>query len=182
MNETRLGFNRLSAATLQQSSGTNYSAQLGFPTLATSSVGLGYPNVVVAGFDGIGEPTNTPQHRYPNTYQLADTLRVESGLLRRPPPVQIRRGRAPRRPAVLPRRPRARRMAVSGGFSGNPLIDLLHGTPEFAIGVTGDSHSHLSTSGVNFFAQDDFHVSRRLTLNLGLRYEYNSPPVESRTV
>ena len=67
-----------------------------------------------------------------------------------------------------------------GGFSGNPLIDLLHGTPEFAIGVTGDSHSHLSTSGVNLFAQDDFHVSRRLTLNFGLRYEYNSPPVESR--
>ena len=30
-----------------------------------------------------------------------------------------------------------------------------------------------------FYAQDDWHINRRLTLNIGLRYEFTKPPVEA---
>ena len=59
---------------------------------------------------------------------------------------------------------------VSGDGSGSDLADLLLGYP-----MSGDVetstflHTYLDYHAI--FAQDDFRVSRRLTLNLGLRYE-----------
>ncbi len=59
---------------------------------------------------------------------------------------------------------------VSGDGSGSDIADLVLGYP-----VSGDIetstflHTYLDYHAV--FAQDDFRVTRRLTLNLGLRYE-----------
>ncbi|MGD0364784.1 MAG: carboxypeptidase-like regulatory domain-containing protein, partial [Bryobacteraceae bacterium] len=74
INEFRLGFNRMRAGALQQSSGQNLSAQLGFPDVLTSPVDLGYPEVNILGFDGIGEPLNYPQDRHDTTIHLSDNL------------------------------------------------------------------------------------------------------------
>jgi hypothetical protein len=42
----------------------------------------------------------------------------------------------------------------------------------------GDAEIGLRFYQLNFFGQDDWHVSQHLSLSLGLRYEYNTPPTE----
>ena len=67
-----------------------------------------------------------------------------------------------------------------GGGSGNPLVDLVRGRPDFAIAGHGTTDLALRTASWQFYVQDDIHFSSRLTFNLGLRYEYNSPPSDIR--
>src|ERR1022692_296996 len=74
INEFRVGYNRMRAGALQQSYGKNVSAQLGFPDVLTNPVDLGYLEVNLLGFDGIGEPLTYPQDRHDTTVHLSDNL------------------------------------------------------------------------------------------------------------
>jgi hypothetical protein len=66
--------------------------------------------------------------------------------------------------------------------SGNPYADLLMGLPDSYI-QSPSAHSNIRTKGYYAFAQDEFRLSRRLTLDYGLRYEYYTPKrdTEGRT-
>ncbi len=78
-NEFRAGVNRVRVAYFQQSQGTDWNTALGFPTGLTNPVDLGYPDVTISGYDGIGEPINYPQDRYDTTIQAADNLSWTAG-------------------------------------------------------------------------------------------------------
>jgi len=43
----------------------------------------------------------------------------------------------------------------------------------------GDTFNSLRSTGMSYYAQDDIRLAPRLLLSLGLRYEYNAPPVEA---
>jgi outer membrane receptor protein involved in Fe transport len=53
----------------------------------------------------------------------------------------------------------------------------LLGLPTVTILATNDNPQALRTTAVNLFAQDDWRVTGRLTVNAGLRYELNTAPV-----
>ena len=57
--------------------------------------------------------------------------------------------------------------------------DFLTGDTEFSWLGTGFNHADLRTTDYHLFAQDDWKVSPRLTLGLGVRYELNMPPYEA---
>ena len=61
--------------------------------------------------------------------------------------------------------------------AGDALASFLLGTPATA-GVTPSPALALQTKYFSGFAQDNWKVSSRLTLNLGLRYEYETPRTE----
>lgn len=178
VNEMRLGYNRLSAGIFQESLGRNRSQELGFPSF-DNPVAFGYPNVVVAGFDGIGEPVNTPQQRHDNTYHFANNLAwnpaFAGGRHRFKFGADIRQFRMHNYLDLFGRG----MWQFFGVFTGDPVQDVLLGLPTFALGVRGDTFSSFRTTGHSFFVQDDIRIHRRFVLNAGLRYEYNSPVTEA---
>jgi len=68
----------------------------------------------------------------------------------------------------------------SGNTSGTGMASLLLGMPSSASGSRLGYTSPLTLQNIytGFFFQDDWKVSRRLTLNLGLRYEMEAPSTE----
>lgn len=67
-----------------------------------------------------------------------------------------------------------------GIFFFPSLEGFLRNTPIRYIGLTPEStvDRYWRSTMLGFYAQDDFRVAPRLTLNLGLRYEYMSVPTE----
>jgi hypothetical protein len=71
--------------------------------------------------------------------------------------------------------------SFDGSFTGNPMADYLLGkTSNFFEQSFLEDESR--GGNYHFFAQDDFKVTPRLTLNLGLRYELNTPWVQVNNV
>ncbi len=190
LNEFRLGFIRMRATVLQQNHGTDHSAQLGFPDVLTNPVDFGYPDISLTGFDGIGEPVNYPQDRHDTTLQLADNVAWTVGRNQFKIGIDVHRIRIDNYLDFLARGEWLFLGCVltqSATCTPPPgldlptlaLTELLSGIPDAAIGVSGNTYNSLRSHGVSTYVQDDIHVVPRFLLNVGLRYEYNSPPVEA---
>jgi hypothetical protein len=65
-----------------------------------------------------------------------------------------------------------------GSFTGNPFADFVGGFPDQYYQSSKATYNIRTTSWF-FFAQDSWKVTRRLTLDLGLRYEYNTPQYDT---
>src|SRR2546427_3718704 len=62
---------------------------------------------------------------------------------------------------------------------GNAFADFLLGYPSSAQAGIGRGETDGRTLWTHFYAQDDWRPSGKITLNLGLRYEINTPLVET---
>jgi hypothetical protein len=188
VNEARVGFNRLRAAVFQQDSGINVTQQLGFPTVSTNPVDWGYPNVNISVFQGIiGEPVNYPQDRHDNTYDFADNFAWNTGRHQFKFGTDIRRFQLNSYLDFLSRgdwffeglqQPNGQCL---GGAAPCPIAALaltMAGVPDYVVTETGSTDNGLRTTGLGAYVQDDIRVLPRFTLNVGLRWEFNSPPIE----
>ena len=67
--------------------------------------------------------------------------------------------------------------SFDGQYTGNALADFLLGAA-YTESLGNYSYLALRSPWTDFFAQDDWRFTPRLTLNIGLRYEFQPPSVQ----
>jgi hypothetical protein len=135
----------------------------------------GAPEIIASGFVTIGGPTNLPQGRHDNTYHYVDSMTYTAGAHTMKWGLDIRRflfnsfftsfGRGSFR--------------FDGRFTGHTIADMLLGASFQGDRNLGEPFHNAKTFSSGFYFQDDWRITPKLTLNLGLRYELNLPPIEN---
>jgi hypothetical protein len=70
-------------------------------------------------------------------------------------------------------------LAFTGAFSGSDLADFLLGTPLTSSIASGNADKYLRASSYDAYLTDDLRLSPSLTINVGVRWEFESPIVEA---
>jgi hypothetical protein len=177
VNDLRFAFNRVASAVLQENQGTSVNRAIGMPELSSNPRDFGLSFITVTGFSPLGHEGNNPQNSVTNTFQILDSATYARGrhLWKFGGDVRLVQQNAFR--DVQSRG--LLQFSPFGQITFNALGDLLLGFPLVTGGARVDNAQHLRSNSYNFFVNDSFRVSRSLTLIGGLRYEYNSPPVDA---
>jgi carboxypeptidase family protein/TonB-dependent receptor-like protein len=174
VNETRVAFSRVAASVTQEASVLN--SDVGLPTVSPRARDLGLSFITVTGFSPLGDEGNNPQNSVTNVYQLLNNSSYVHG------DHLIKFGldfRFSQQNAFRDVESRGRlQFSPFLTLTNNSLADLLLGFPLLTSVAHVDNPQQIRTESYNFFINDSFRVTPRLTLNAGLRYEYNSPPVD----
>jgi len=115
---------------------------------------------------------NNPQHGVTNTYQIVDQASYSRGqhLFKFGGDFRILQQNAYRDVNARGF------LNFTGQLLGNPLQELLLGLPTITGVARLDNPQHLRAKSYNLFAQDTWRLRPDLTLTLGLRYEFTTPP------
>ena len=134
----------------------------------------GVPAVIVTGFDSIGK-SNLPSDRVDTTYQLIGSITWNKGAhtfkfggdANNYSTMRLNNGGG------------LGSYTFSGQYSGNAVADLLLGYPSKTSRALGDTRNPLFSRAFAAYVQDDWKITRRLTFNLGVRYDLQTPLVSA---
>ncbi|HSE97486.1 MAG TPA: TonB-dependent receptor, partial [Blastocatellia bacterium] len=171
INEARFGYNRSRFFERSVNEGRNTSADAGITGVAS---GTGLAAIVIPGLPDIGDPTFLPDDWTDNEFVVSDLVSFIRGSH------NIRFG------GDFQRSQHFNQFASFAGgqiiflgvLSGNPFADFLLGLPVQTTRQVGTNKSYLFGNYWGFFFQDDWKARPDFTLNLGVRYDLNQPPVE----
>jgi Carboxypeptidase regulatory-like domain len=174
-NELRVGVNALRRENLPQSSGTNAFTTLGITGPALAAADLGFPTLVVPGYETLGDDPNLPVVRRTRTIQVLDAMTFDRGRHHLKTGGEFRAYQSDGYNHLFARG----QATFSGAFTGQPLADLLLGLPSISLLGVNDNRQALRTWSASGFLQDDWRPAPRVALNLGVRYEFNAPPYDA---
>jgi hypothetical protein len=163
VNEVRFGFNRWSSS-------NNPNAQInpadfGIRNGITQQIGL--PQINVAGGNlSFGGPSGQPSGRGDTTFVAADTLNCLMGAHSMKFGAEFRQ--------FLNNNFRL----GTGLFNFPTVADFLSGTANSFSVTLGNQSSSIAEGALGLFVQDNYKPRPNLTLELGLRYEWNMTPTE----
>jgi hypothetical protein len=175
VNEARLGFNRINI-TFTPNAQLN-PADFGINNGVNAPIGLPQINIAGGNFN-IGGPQNFPQGRADTTVVFSDTLSY------------LRGNHSFRFGGEFRRFYNNNFTLDSGLFTFTDTVDadgnlISTGMDNFIAGtanafqvILGDRSSAIATGALGFFGQDSFKMRQNLTLEFGLRYDWNMTPSE----
>lgn len=178
LGEFRFGFNRWKLDYLQQDRADDVAGRFGLTGLSRKPEDFGFPLLNMGGvYENLGSATNLPQAGPFDTYSFSSTITYVKGAQ------NIKFGGDYRHFAsdfIFDSVARGS-YSFTGRYTGDPYADLLLGLPTQAqrgLGRNGDTQFNFISQSISAFVQDDWEVRERLTITLGLRYEYVVPTVE----
>ncbi len=183
INEVRLGYNRIRANTISARTFTDDKAgKLGVGGVSRDPIDFGFPNIsLIPNYAAVSDPSNPfPNIRKDNLYQLNETMSINRAAHAFKFGVQAYRselngvqnshgrgtfefdGRFTRNPAAA-------------NTTGNEFADYMLGFASRSQRQVGSTRVDMRSTLFAAFFQDDWKATRKLTLNLGIRYELNTP-------
>ena len=189
LNDVRFGFSRLVQPRIQEDNTTIGSKWPGFPgQLGQTAVpnNYGLPAIMVTNYTTTGGQTNLPQNRWTNHFQFADVLSWTHGphsfkfgfdmtdVKSTEYEVTTGRGSITFANATL----NTTNGSNHYGTTNYSLSDMMLGIPSGSSITPTAPITYNRFTSFDFFAMDDWKVNPYLTLNLGLRYELDSPVSE----
>lgn len=162
VNELRFGFNRFSSATSPNAQFNP--VEFGIQNGITERIGL--PQISVAGGLNFGGPSINPSGRGDTTFIVGDSFSYQrekhsiraGGEYRQFLNNNFRQG--------------------TGSFIFPTVSAFVAGTANSFTVTLGSQSSSIAEGALGFFVQDSYRVRPTLTVELGLRYEWNMTPTE----
>ena len=174
VGDIRFGYSRGDYYTTPPNYGVDGPAQIGLKNVPSDPAIMGgVPKVNMQGFDAVGRHTSTPQFQTPRSWNPRATFSLNRGahfikfggeFLH----VQTR---------INDLNATIGRMNFENRFTNRAVGDLLLGLPS-QLALTSYTVMDQGQDMQFYFVQDDYRVSPKLTANVGLRYEYATPPLE----
>lgn len=184
LNEFRVGVNRVNTNWYPLDQNLKTSNDVGIPGINNfCGVCGGLVTINISGFSGFGHTPFAPTLRHDTTFEYVDnvtfirgkhTIKVGADIQR----VQANLFQTDNPIGEFDFNQQNTSLAGADG-TGSGLAGFLLGYPDFAgRAAMIDFPSNRETQAF-FFGQDDFHATRNLTFNIGLRWEYYAPVTDA---
>jgi hypothetical protein len=183
VNDIRFGLSRLVNAHISPRANTvNVVKELGINIPSDNPLYWGVPNIGITGLNGLGEESDAPFINYDTTIQLVDNFSWTLGKHSWKFGGEVRRVRYNQIGGVVTRG----RFNFDGRFTQQPLLPAAQrgGLPfaDFLLGHFNNAEGQVGAPIANFrsnyfalYAQDNWKLTPKLTLNYGLRWENDQP-------
>lgn len=177
MNTLTLGWSRFKNVLTPSILGTNYTVQSGLQGFNETSARFpGFPSIGIGGYQGINGFDWDPLINPTDNRQIGDDFSFIHGGHQIRAGVDLRRFMWSSQSATVGRGD----LYYSGDYTGDGWADFLLGIPVSAFRQYPQSNYNQLSYNYAFYVQDDWRVTPNLTINFGMRYEYDTWPVDSR--
>jgi hypothetical protein len=171
INSARFGWSRFFVYAENWDAGLGLPTQLGIPgvDIAGNPASDGLPVMTFAGDSPIGDAGNSPTHIGTNNYQLDDNINLVRGKHSLDIGFELVRLEY----NMFQTGEEHGSFSFGTVYSGLAWTDLLFGAPKTGVYAfpNGNNGFGFRQTDLSFYGQDNYKVSSRLTLNLGVRYE-----------
>jgi hypothetical protein len=172
VNELRLGWNHYYnyGVTVSPYTNASWDTTAGVTNVTGDTLvsEFGRPTFTINGYSSFGGDSGNGQGDAQDVYSIGDTISIVRGKHSVRAGVQFSERQAAQQAEL----------ATDGAFTFSNLTEFQNGICSTCQGSDGTSKGHYTDQTWGVFANDIWQINPRITLNYGMRWEYDSPFVE----